>query len=214
MKKKLLVGAGVALIVLLLAGLGGAAFVFAQEPTLPIPFGWHGGGFGRHGGGHGMGGFGGRDMGGFAWSGGGMWTMFDTAAGTLGLTPEELFAELRAGKSLAEIAEAKGVDVQKVYDAVNAARGEAMKQAIEQAVEDGRLTQEQADQMLERLENRPSPEEQIEARKQAIQQAVEDGRMSQEQADWMLQGLEQGWGGGRGFGRGFGHKGCPPLESE
>jgi predicted DNA-binding protein YlxM (UPF0122 family) len=207
MKKKLLVGAGVALIVLLLAGLAGAAFVFAQEPTPPIPFGWHGGG-------RGMGGFGGRGMGGFAWSGGGMWTMFDTAAGTLGLTPEELFAELRAGKRLAEIAEAKGVDVQKVYDAVNAARGEAMKQAIEQAVEDGRLTQEQADQMLERLENRPSPEEQIEARKQAIQQAVEDGRMSQEQADWMLQGLEQGWGGGRGFGRGFGHKGCLPLESE
>jgi transposase len=204
MKKKLLIGAGVALIVLLLAGLGGAAFVFAQEPTPPIPFGWHGGG-------RGMGGFG---RGGFGWAGGGQWTMFDTAAEALGLTPEELFAELRAGKSLTDIAEAKGVDVQTVYDAMNAARGEAMQQALQQAVEDGRMTQEQADQMLERLENRPSPEEQVEARKQAIQQAVEDGRMSQEQAGWMLQGLEQGWGGGRGFGRGFGHKGCPPLESE
>jgi len=204
MKKKLLIGAGVALVVLLLAGLAGAAFVFAQEPTPPIPFGWHGGG-------HGMGGFG---RGGFGWARGGMWTMFDTAAEALGLTPEEFFAELRAGKSLAEIAESKGVDVQTVYDAMNAARGEAMQQAIEQAVEDGRLTQEQADQMIERLENRPSLEEQVEARKQAIQQAVGDGRMSQEQADWMLQGLEQGWWGGRGFGRGFGHKGCPPLESE
>ncbi len=204
MKKKLLIGAGVALIVLLLAGLGGAAFVFAQEPTPPIPFGWHGGG-------RGMGGFG---RGGFGWAGGGMWTMFDTAAEALGLTPEELFAELRAGKSPAEIAEEQGVDVEALYDAMNAARGEAMQQALQQAVEDGRLTQEQADQMLERLENRPSPEELVEARKQAIQQAVEDGRMSQEQADWMLQGLEQGWGGGRGFGRGFGHKGCPPLESE
>jgi polyhydroxyalkanoate synthesis regulator phasin len=205
MKKKLLVGAGVALIVLLLAGLGGAAFVFAQEPTPPIPFGWHGGG-------RGMGGFG---RGGFGWAGGGPWTMFDTAAETLGLTPEELFAELRAGKSPAEIAEEQGVDVEALYDAVNAARGEAMQQAIEQAVEDGRLTQEQADQMLERLESGPaSPEEMVEARKQAIQQAVEDGRMTQEQADWMLEGLEHGWGGGRGFGRGFGHKGCPPLESE
>jgi transposase len=207
MKRKLLIGAGVALIVLLLAGLGGAAFVFAQEPTPPIPFGWHGGG-------RGMGGFGGRGMGGFGWSGGGPWTMFDTAAEALGLSPEELFAELHAGKSLDEIAEAKGLDVQTVYDAMNAARGEAMQQAIQQAVEDGRLSQEQADQMIERLENRPSLEEQVEARKQAIQQAVEDGRMSQEQADWMLQGLEQGWWGGRGFGRGFGHKGCPPLESE
>jgi predicted DNA-binding protein YlxM (UPF0122 family) len=207
MKKKLLIGAGVALIVLLLACLAGAAFVFAQEPTPPIPFGWHGGG-------RGMGGFGGRGMGGFGWARGGMWTMFDTAAEALGLSPEELFAELRAGKSLAEIAESKGVDVQTVYDAMNAARGEAMQQAIQQAVKDGRMTQEQADQMLDRLESRPSPEEQVETRKQAIQQAVEDGRMSQEQADWMLRGLEQGWWGGRGFGRGFGHKGCPPLESE
>jgi len=204
MKKKLLILAGVALIVLLLAGLAGATFVFAQEPTPPIPFGWHGGG-------RGMGGFG---RGGFGWVGGGQWTMFDTAAEALGLTPEELFAELHAGKSLDEIAEAKGVDVQTVYDAMNAARGEAMQQALQQAVEDGRITQEQADQMIERLENRPSPEEQVEARKQAIQQAVEDGRMSQGQADWMLQGLEQGWWGGHGFGRGFGHKGCPPLESE
>jgi len=204
MKKKLLIGAGVALIVLLLAGLAGAALVFAQEPTPPVPFGGHGGGWGP-------GGFG---RGGFGWPGGGQWTVFDTAAETLGLTPEELFAELHAGKSLAEIAEARGVDVQTVYDAMDVARDEAMQQAIQQAVEDGRLTQEQADQMLERLENRLSPEEMVEARKQAIQQAVEDGRMSQEQADWMLQGLEQGWMGGRGFGRGFGHKGCPPFESE
>jgi transposase len=204
MKKKLLILAGVALIVLLLAGLAGATFVFAQEPTPPIPFGWHGDG-------RGMGGFG---RGGFAWSGGGPWTMFDTAAEALGLTPEELFAELRAGKSLDEIAEAKGVDVQTVYDAMHAARGEAMQQALQQAIEDGRITQEQADQMIERLENRPSPEEQVEARKQAIQQAVEDGSMSQEQADWMLQGLEKGWMGGHGFGRGFGYKGCPPLDSE
>jgi len=204
MKKKLLIGAGVALIVLLLAGLAGATFVFAQEPTPPIPFGWHGGG-------RGMGGFG---RGGFGWAGGGQWTMFDTAAEALGLTPEELFAELHAGKSLDDIAEAKGVDVQTVYDAMSAARGEAMQQALQQAVEDGRITQEQADQMIGRLEHRPSPEEQVEARKQAIQQAVEDGSMSREQADWMLQGLQKGWMGGHGFGRGFGYKGCPPFESE
>jgi hypothetical protein len=204
MKKKLLIGAGVALIVLLLAGLGGVAFVFAQEPTPPVPSGGHGGGWGH-------GGFGPGD---FGWAGGGQWTVFDTAAEALGMTPEELFAELHAGKSLDEIAEAKGVDVQTVHDAMNVARDEARKQAIQQAVEDGRLTQEQADQMLEKQENRPSPEEQVEARKQAIQQAVEDGRMSQEQADWMLQGLEKGWMGGHGFGRGFGHKGSPPLDSE
>lgn len=136
-KKRLLIVAGVALIVLLLAGLGGAAFVFAQEPTLPIPFGWHGGG---------------RGWGGFAWAGGGPWTMFDTAAEALGMTPEELFAELRAGKSPAEIAEEQGVEAEAVFEAVSAARGEVMQQALEQAVEDGRLSQEQADWLLEGLE--------------------------------------------------------------
>jgi uncharacterized membrane protein len=143
-KKRLLVLAGVALIVLLLAGLGGAVFVFAQEPTPPIPFGWHGGCFGRHGGGHGLGGF--------VWAGDGPWKMFDTAADALGMTPEELFAELRAGKSPAEIAEEQGVEAETVFEAMNAARGEVMQQAIEQAVEDGHLSQEQADWLLEGLE--------------------------------------------------------------
>jgi hypothetical protein len=182
-KKRLFLLSGVALIVLL-AGLAGAALVLAQEPTPTFPFGGRGGGWGR-------GGFG---RGGFGWARGGIWTMFDTAAEALGLTPEELFADLRAGKSPAKIAEEQGVDVEALYDAMNAARGEAMQQAFQQAVEEGRITQEQADQMLERLESRPSsPEELVDARKQAIQQAVEDGSMSQEQADWMLQGLEKGW---------------------
>jgi uncharacterized membrane protein len=143
-KKRLLILAGVALIVLLLAGLGGAVFVFAQEPTPPIPFGWHGGGFGRHGGGFGRGSF--------AWAGGGPWTMFDTAAEALGMTPEELFAELRAGKSPAEIAEEQGVEAEAVFEAMNAARGEVMQQAIEQAVEEGRMSQEQADWLLKGME--------------------------------------------------------------
>jgi len=83
---------------------------------------------------------------------GGQWTMFDTAAEALGLTPEELFAELHAGKSLDEVAEEQGVDVKVVRDAMNAARVETMRQAIEQAVEDRNMTQEQADWMLEGLE--------------------------------------------------------------
>jgi hypothetical protein len=104
-KKRLFITAGVALVVLMLVGLTGATFVFAQDPTpeSPIPFGLHSGGRG----GRGMGGFGGRDvmMGGFGEAGGGQWTMFDTAAEALGLTPEEFFAELHEGKSLEEVAE-------------------------------------------------------------------------------------------------------------
>jgi len=145
-KKRLFIVAGVAMIVLLLAGIGGVTFVFAQEPTPPIPFG-------RHGGGRGMGGFGGRGMmGGFGVAGGGQWTMFDTAAEVLGLTPEELFAELHEGKSLEEVAEEQGVEIETVQDTMNEARAEARLEMIEQAVEDGTLTQEQADWMLEGLE--------------------------------------------------------------
>ena len=145
-KKRLILLTGVALSVLLLTGLIGATVVFAQDPTpeSPVPFG-RGGGFGRHGGGRGM-------MGGFGFAGGGQWTMFDTAAEALGLTPEEYFAELRAGKSMEEIAEEQGVEMEAVQDAMNAAREEAMRQGIEQAVEDGRISQEQADWMLEGLE--------------------------------------------------------------
>jgi len=78
--------------------------------------------------------------------------MFDTAAEALGMTPEELFAGLRAGKSPAEIAEERGVEIETVYDAVSDARSEVMQQAVEQAVEDGRLSQEQADWLLKGLE--------------------------------------------------------------
>jgi hypothetical protein len=144
-KKRLILLSGGALMALLLVGLIGATVVFAQEPEPPVPFGWHGGG-------RGMGGFGGRGRGGFAWARGGQWTMFDTAAEALGLTPEELFAELHAGKSMNEIAEEQDVEPEAVHDAVSASQAEARKQAIGQAVEDGELSQEQADWMLEGLD--------------------------------------------------------------
>jgi predicted DNA-binding protein YlxM (UPF0122 family) len=96
----------------------------------------------------------GRGMarGGFGWHGG-LWTMFDTMAEGLGLTPQEFFAESHdAGKSLTEIAEEQGVDLDSVYEAMKDARGEAMREAIQQRVEDGSLSQEQADWMLEGLD--------------------------------------------------------------
>ena len=129
-KKKLALLSGGVLVTLLLAGLVGASVVFAQGPTPPASS--------EEGGG--MGFFGRR--GGLFGARGGSWTMFDTAADALGLTPEELFAELHGGKSLEEIAEAQGVDLEDVQDAIQAAELEAQKEAIEQAVEDGKLSQE------------------------------------------------------------------------
>ena len=144
--KKWYVLAGLASLaaILLIAGgivggvLSGVIPAIAQEVVDDgPPFGmWHGRGMGR---------------GGFGWRGG-SWTMFDTAAEALGLTPDEFFVESHAGKSLAEIAEEQGVDLDSVYDAMKTRRAEAMREAIQQAVEDGNLTQEQADWMLEGLD--------------------------------------------------------------
>ena len=113
------------------------------------------------------------------------------------------------------IASKLGVDRAKLDAAVQDARQEV----IEQAVKDGKLTQEQANWLLNPTE----------AMKAQIEQAVKDGKLTQAQADWLLQGVEQGFvpyergfGGGRGghfggFGgpRGFRGQAQPtPLPSQ
>ncbi|MBC7228346.1 MAG: hypothetical protein H5T61_14125 [Thermoflexales bacterium] len=146
-RTKRILGVGMALGLVALVGLLGLLMVapaFAQEntpPTTPTPGSSQGPGLGRGWGrGFGFGGF------------GGSWATFDAVAEALGMTPEQLFSELHSGKTLEEIAEEKGVDIQKVYEAAQAARVQQMKDAIQQAVEDGRMTQEQADWLLEGLE--------------------------------------------------------------
>ncbi|MGQ9517478.1 MAG: hypothetical protein ACUVT1_09425 [Anaerolineae bacterium] len=106
-----------------------------STPTAPAPF-W-GKGWGR---GFGFG----------CW--GGNWTVFDAVAEALNMTPTQLFEQLHNGKTLEEIAEAQGVDITKVQEAAQAARVQAMKDAINQAVQDGRISQEEADWLLEGLE--------------------------------------------------------------
>ena len=80
----------------------------------------------------------------------------EAAANALGMTTEELSAQLWAGKSLADIAEEKGVDVVELYkavqSAVQAARDTAIREAINQAVANGAITQEHADWLLEGLD--------------------------------------------------------------
>ncbi len=90
--------------------------------------------------------------GGFGWDSG-SWAMFDVVAEALGLTPQEFFAESHdAGKDVTEIAEERGVDIQAVYDAMQAAQDEAMREGIQQAVEDGSMSQEQANWLLQGLD--------------------------------------------------------------
>lgn len=145
MGKKVLWLGGAALAVLLLAGLVGVAVVAAQGDDTPTPTPEPGvSRLGRRLGGPGLWGlFGGP---------GDRWTTFDAVAEALDLTPEALFSELHAGKTLEEIAEAQGVDIQTVRDAIKSIHVEAMKEAIEQAVADGKMTQEQADWLLEGIE--------------------------------------------------------------
>lgn len=97
--------------------------------------------------------FGGRGMGrGFGFGGSGSWDNFDAMAKALNLTPTQLFEALHSGKTLDVIAKAQGIDLAKVQEAANAARIQAMKDTIAQAVKDGKMTPEQADWLLQGLE--------------------------------------------------------------
>ena len=66
------------------------------------------------------------------------------------MTDQELRTALHEGKTLAEIAEAEGVEVDTLVDALVAAATERAKQAVT----DGRLTQERADELLAGLPER------------------------------------------------------------
>ena len=73
--------------------------------------------------------------------------MMKTAvADALGLTVEELEAAQAEGKRLPQIAAEQGVELTAVHEAMQAAH----QAAIAQAVTDGLLTQEQADQLQNR----------------------------------------------------------------
>lgn len=77
-------------------------------------------------------------------------SIMSTSAEAIGIPVEELRAELRAGRSIAEVAGAKGVEVAEVVDALVAtASGK-----IDAAVESGRLTEQRAQQVEERLRSR------------------------------------------------------------
>jgi uncharacterized membrane protein len=134
-KKRLVLLGGVALIVVLVASLAGATLVSADEPTTTPE---------THSRGRGLG----RGVGGQAG--------LEAVAELLGMTADELSTQLWGGKTLADLADEAGVDLQTLRDAVEAANRAAMEtavqDAIEQALEDGYITQEQADWLLEGLE--------------------------------------------------------------
>ena len=74
----------------------------------------------------------------------------DTAASSLRVTAAELGESLADGKSLAEVAEAEGKSVDGLVDALV----DAARTRLNEAVESGRLTDAQRDEMLETLQAR------------------------------------------------------------
>ncbi|MDI6907722.1 MAG: hypothetical protein QMC81_09625 [Thermoanaerobacterales bacterium] len=78
----------------------------------------------------------------------------DAVAEALGMTVDELQTELEQGKKLSEIAQEKGVTADELHKKMV----EARIQAIQQAVKDGKISQDRADEMIQRLQNAPQRE--------------------------------------------------------
>ena len=124
---------GLTVLVLMIAALG-VSSVFAQTATPPATTNtpqMHGG-------------FGGRGMCGQAG--------LDAAAKALKMTTEELTAQLWGGQTLSGLAAKAGVDIATVQSAVQAACQQAQIDAINQAVKDGKITQANADWLIEGIE--------------------------------------------------------------
>jgi hypothetical protein len=134
MNKKFPIVIGGLLAAAALLGLVGATVAYAQDPTPPAPADVPGDGRGPRG---------------------GPWLReaeLQAAADALGMTTDELTTGLQNGKTLEELAEAAGVDLQAVQDAISAAHAEEMRTWIDQAVTDGTISQDKADWLLKGLE--------------------------------------------------------------
>ena len=149
--KKILIGALVA--VVLFAAFGAAGYVYAQTITPETPNDGYGrmGGYGGNMGGRG--GMMGRNNGGmmgYRNNGDGDGILHDAMvaafAEKLGMSAADLEARLDKGETMYQVAETKGITGDEFFTMMTDVR----TQALDQAVKDGTLTQEQADWMKQR----------------------------------------------------------------
>jgi hypothetical protein len=82
--------------------------------------------------------------------GGAETSLVAVAVDKLGMTQQDLMTELRNGKTIADVAKEKNVDVQTILDAY----ATQLKAKLDQAVADGKITQAAADQTLEQAKTR------------------------------------------------------------
>jgi transcriptional regulator with XRE-family HTH domain len=195
---------GSLLILLLLVGLGTAIAAHAQSPTPPTPDG------GRMVPGAGLGGP--RQLG---------QAELNAAAQALGISADDLSAQLASGKTLDEIATAQGVDPKTVMDTIRSARpprlGPTELDAAAKALgmtSDDLSTQLKGGTSLADIAAQEGVDLQIvqdaiQAARSAesktqIGDAVTAGTISQDKADWLLEGLSKGFlDRPDGFGLGF-----------
>lgn len=151
---------GIALVAMLGIAVLGAGVAFAQTSTPNSGFGWMIGGDTQTGYGPGMMGGYAQNSDGWEWMSamhtwmtdtGGMHTfVWNALAGQLDLTSDVLYAEMNSGKTIAQIAEEKGVSRTDLIAAMETAHQESLAQAVL----DGYLTQEQADNILVQMTGR------------------------------------------------------------
>jgi hypothetical protein len=129
MDKWLKIGTAAAIVAAIALVSLGAVTTYAQGPTGTPPM------IGRS---FGMGGFGGPQN-----------SLVAVAAKVLGMDQTALFNELNAGKTIADVAKAKNVSVDKISSAFIEARTASLKAAVDAK----RITQAQADTMLAEIKS-------------------------------------------------------------
>ena len=90
----------------------------------------------------------------FGFGGGaGDWTAYDAVAKALNMSPTDLFNELHGGKTLAQIAQEKNVQMSAIQSAVNAVQAQAQQNRLDQALKNGQITQDQYNWLQQGLKN-------------------------------------------------------------
>jgi hypothetical protein len=130
MKNKMSILIAGLLVALLVVGVIGATNTFAQGSSNDLL---------QHG--HGPGG--GRGLG---------QVELEAAAKVLGMTTDEVSTALQSGKTLQDLADQAGVKIEDVQAAIQAAHETELRDRIAQAVQDGTITQANADWLLEGLD--------------------------------------------------------------
>lgn len=132
---------------------------------------------------------------------------------------------LEKGELAERLAEELGLDTDTVQDAIEAVRGDLADERLAEAVENGRLTQGQADAIADAIAagDREAAREvfdevRLAALEERLAEKVEAGELTQEQADEILERAEDGdFPGRRGRGghgpRGFDGPGGPAVDT-